>query len=73
MRRLLLLSLLALSCSGCVTDAGPFVTDVVPNGQGGYSVKQCKVRFNPWSSKVRNYRCDAHDIATGTVAAPLVN
>ena len=46
----LLATLALLTIAGCVTTAGPFITQIAPAPQPGMlNVTKCMVEYNPWN------------------------
>ncbi|MGX9522490.1 hypothetical protein ACWX0P_27345 [Vibrio mediterranei] len=58
--KLALLSL-PLTAMGC-SSAGPYVTDISSDGEGGVNVTKCSVEFNAFTSTVSNHDCTARHI-----------
>lgn len=45
--------------SGCVTTAGPFVTNVLPAGDGKVSIERCKAKYNSFLNTLSTGECDS--------------
>jgi len=53
---------IALLLAGCVSTAGPFVTNISSDGHGGLVVEKCMVSFNEFTSTVSNGDCTSTTI-----------
>ncbi len=62
MKRLFTVSCLALALQGCASYAGPFVTNVSSDGNGGLSVQSCMVKFQRFNRTVSNADCTSQHI-----------
>ena len=58
----------SLALSGCISRAGPFVTSISSDGDGGLVVEKCMAQFDPWMSTVANDQCSTHKIQIGSSA-----
>ena len=56
---------IALLSLGCASTAGPFVTNISSDGQGGLIVEKCMVKFSKWDSTVSNSDCTSMTIIVG--------
>ena len=41
-----------LMVAGCVSTAGPFVTNISSDGQGGLVVEKAMVEYNQWTERI---------------------
>jgi hypothetical protein len=57
MRRTLLAVLLALPTIGCVSRAGPFVTNISSAGNGRLYVQRCYVEYSDTGKEISNQDC----------------
>jgi type IV secretion system protein VirB7 len=48
--------------AGCASQAGPFVTNISSNGDGGIVVEKCMVNLNRALNTVEAADCNNHDI-----------
>jgi type IV secretion system protein VirB7 len=62
MKRLSILACLALALQGCASYAGPFVTSVSSDGNGGLNVQSCMVRLERFTKTVSNADCTSQHI-----------
>ncbi len=51
-----------LALAGCASRAGPFVTSISSDGNGGLVVEKCMAKFDPWMSTVNNDNCTSTNI-----------
>lgn len=59
----ILLALFALgSLQGCISRAGPYVTNISNDGDGFITVERCMAKFDPWMSTVTNDSCHSTHI-----------
>ena len=75
MRKKIAFAALGILLGGCSTYAGPFVTDIRPNGDGSLLVEKCMVKHTPgWFGvgAVSNARCSSRtvDLKSGTIGKP---
>lgn len=59
---LALLASFAILLSGCSSKAGPFITNISSDGNGGIVVEKCMVKFDRQLSVVENSDCNNHNI-----------
>ena len=64
MKRLAILAVLGLT--GCST-AGPFVTNISSDGQGGLVVEKCMVQFNGFLGTISNQEATTTRIYLGNL------
>ena len=57
MKKIAFFLFISAAISGCSSHAGPFVTSVSSDGNGGIIVEKCMVKFDPWMSTVNNDQC----------------
>ena len=62
MKQVTLLALMALALQGCSTYAGPFVTAISSDGNGGLNVQSCMVRMNKFTKAVSNANCTSEHV-----------
>lgn len=62
MTRPLIVTLAVLILSGCASRAGPFITNISSDGQGGLTIEKCMAKFDPWMSTVNNDECTSSNI-----------
>ena len=62
MKRLFTVACLALALQGCASYAGPFVTSVSSDGNGGLNVQSCMVRLERITRTVSNADCTSEHI-----------
>jgi len=48
--------------TGCVSTAGPFVTNISSDGRGGLVVEKCMVTYNDFNSTLENGDCTSTTI-----------
>lgn len=66
-----LLALPILLLTGCVSTAGPFVTNISVAGPGVLRVERCDVEFSPWGyNHIENGECSEELVQVG-VPAPV--
>ena len=58
----LALILLGATLQGCSTYAGPFVTAISSDGNGGLNVQSCMVRMNKFTKSISNARCTSEHV-----------
>lgn len=58
-----LITLALVSTLAACSTAGPYVTDISPDGEGGLNVTKCSVQFNGFTSTVSNKDCIAQHIS----------
>ena len=68
------LALAALVCAvlmvtGCVSTAGPFVTNISSDGRGGLVIEKAMVEYSQWSDGVTTKNHTTTTIYIGTVGA----
>ena len=63
--KLVLVAGIALLSLGCASTAGPFVTNISSDGQGGLVVEKCMVKFEQFTSTVSNDNCTSTTIILG--------
>lgn len=61
MKRLLIISIGAILLQGC-TSAGPFVTNISSDGNGGLQIEKCMVHMNAFMGTVSNDQCTTQNI-----------
>lgn len=57
MKNLTILLFVMLSAVGCASQAGPFVTSISSDGNGGVIVEKCMANFDPMMSTMHNASC----------------
>jgi type IV secretion system protein VirB7 len=62
MNRLFVLACAAFALQGCASYAGPFVTSVSSDGNGGLNVQSCMVRLERFTKTVSNANCTTERI-----------
>ena len=62
MKRLFTVACLVLVLQGCSTYAGPFVTAISSDGNGGLNVQSCMVRMNKFTKAVSNANCTSEHV-----------
>lgn len=48
-----------IASAGCVSRAGPFVTNVSAGPNGTWAVERCTVEYNPWTGGIQTGQCTA--------------
>lgn len=48
--------------TGCESNAGPFVTNISPDGRGGINVDKCMVKYNRMIAVVEASDCKQNNI-----------
>ena len=62
MNRLFVLACAAFALQGCASYAGPFVTSISSDGNGGLNVESCMVRLERITKNVSNADCTSEHI-----------
>ena len=62
MKRLFTMACLVLALQGRASYAGPFVTSVSSDGNGGLNVESCMVRLERFTKNVSNADCTSEHI-----------
>ena len=62
MKKITLILFISAAISGCSSHAGPFVTSISSDGNGGLIVEKCMAKFNPWMSTINNDQCRTSNI-----------
>lgn len=65
MKRTAIALALALLAPGCVSKAGPYVTDVSADGRGNIHVTKCDVEFNKFFDTVNEGDCHQSTVHVG--------
>ncbi|MAY12009.1 MAG: hypothetical protein CL549_16240 [Alcanivorax sp.] len=60
MRSLMLL--LAIAVLGGCTTAGPYITNISSDGNGGLNVEKCAAHFNGWTGTISHTDCTSQHI-----------
>lgn len=68
-KHLILFIPLALALAGCVSEAGPFVTDISSDGRGGIVVQKCMVKLQRQINTVEASNCTSTDITLSQIPA----
>lgn len=61
MKKISLIVLTLLILSGC-TNAGPFITSISADGNGGVIIDKCLILHNGWTGTVSNANCTTSQI-----------
>jgi type IV secretion system protein VirB7 len=61
MRNVIIGVFLAISLSACTT-AGPYVTNISSDGNGGLSIEKCGVKMNAFMGTISTSDCTAQNI-----------
>ena len=56
--------------TGCVSTAGPFVTNISSDGRGGLVVEKCMVTYNDFNSTLENTDCTSTTIVLSEAQSP---
>ncbi|WP_049780629.1 hypothetical protein [Nitrosococcus halophilus] len=65
------LALAGLMLSGCASKAGPFVTNVSSDGDGGLLIEKCMVRLDRMINTVENADCTTSPIKLKRASAGI--
>lgn len=65
MKRIFLIAL-ALSMSSCASTAGPYVTSISSDGDGGLIVEKCMVKYDRFSAAVSSSDCHSSNMRMGS-------
>lgn len=58
-----LLAIIAtLTLTGCASNAGPFITNISPDGKGGINVDKCMVKYDRMLAVVEASDCKQNNI-----------
>lgn len=63
-----MMAFVLLATTGCVSTAGPFITNVLPAGDGRVSIEKCKVNYNKFSNTISMGQCDTITVELVSVA-----
>ena len=64
MKKVIMSMVLAISLTACTT-AGPYVTNISSDGNGGLNIEKCGVKMNAFMGTVSTSACTAQNIKLG--------